>query len=132
MLERYRFPGRRLIDALVDLPFALPDRGRRHRPHRGSTPTRLDRRPLAPLGIKVAYTPLGVAVALTFIGLPFVVRTVQPVLRDLDPAIEEAAAILGASRLQTLLPRRPARARAGRGSPASSSPWRAGSASTAR
>lgn len=100
VLVRYRFPGKRFIDALVDLPFALPtavagialtaiysDQG-----WIGSL--------LAPLGIKVAFTPIGVVVALVFIGLPFVVRTVQPVLEDLEPEIEEAAATLGATRWQ--------------------------------
>ena len=101
VLERYRFPGRRLIDGLVDLPFALPTAVA------GIALTTLYAgsgwagRFLEPLGIKVAYTPLGVVVALTFIGLPFVVRTVQPVLRDLDREIEEASASLGAARLQT-------------------------------
>jgi sulfate transport system permease protein len=102
VLERYRFPGRRLVDGLVDLPFALPTAVA------GIALTALyDERGwigslLAPLGIKVAYTPLGVTVALVFIGLPFVVRTVQPVLRDLEPALEEAAASLGASRWQSV------------------------------
>ncbi|MCL4837155.1 MAG: sulfate ABC transporter permease subunit CysT [Thermoanaerobaculia bacterium] len=102
VLERYRFPGRRLVDGLVDLPFALPTAVA------GIALTALyDERgwigaALAPLGIQVAYTRLGVAVALVFIGLPFVVRTVQPVLRDLEPALEEAAASLGAARWQTV------------------------------
>jgi sulfate transport system permease protein len=101
VLIRYRFPGRGLADALVDLPFALPTAVA------GITLTTLLAkhglvgRLLEPLGISVAYTPLGVAVALTFIGLPFVVRTVQPVLEDLEPEIEEAAASLGASRWLT-------------------------------
>ncbi|HTY17899.1 MAG TPA: sulfate ABC transporter permease subunit CysT [Myxococcota bacterium] len=101
VLVRYRFPGRGLADALVDLPFALPTAVA------GITLTSLLAktgwlgRVLEPLGIQVAYTPLGVAVALTFIGLPFVVRTLQPVLQDLDPEIEEAAASLGASRWLT-------------------------------
>lgn len=102
VLERYRFPGRRLVDGLVDLPFALPTAVA------GIALTALyDERgwigaALAPLGVKIAYTPLGVTVALVFIGLPFVVRTVQPVLRDLEPALEEAAASLGASRWQAV------------------------------
>ena len=103
VLVRYRFPGRRLVDALVDLPFALPTAVA------GITLTALFSKNgwvgslLEPLGIKVAYTPLGVVVALTFIGLPFVVRTLQPVLQDIDPEIEEAAASLGAGRVQTFL-----------------------------
>jgi sulfate transport system permease protein len=101
VLVRYRFPGRGLVDALVDLPFALPTAVA------GITLTTLLAkngwigRLLEPLGIQVAYTPLGVAVALTFIGLPFVVRTVQPVLEDLEAELEEAAASLGANRWQT-------------------------------
>jgi sulfate/thiosulfate transport system permease protein len=100
VLERYEFPGKRIVDALVDLPFALPTAVA------GITLTAMFAgngwigRFLEPLGIKVAFTWLGVVVALTFIGLPFVVRTVQPVLQDLDPEIEEAAATLGASRWQ--------------------------------
>ena len=103
VLVRYRFPGRRLIDAMVDLPFALPTAVA------GIALTALYAANgwigsvLEPLGIKVAFTPLGVFVALTFIGLPFVVRTVQPVLEDLEPELEEAAATLGANRLQTFL-----------------------------
>jgi sulfate/thiosulfate transport system permease protein len=101
VLVRYRFPGQRLVDALVDLPFALPTAVA------GIALTTVYAEngwlggPLAALGLKVAYTPLGVAVALTFIGLPFVVRTLQPVIESLDPEVEEAAASLGASRLQT-------------------------------
>ncbi len=100
-LVRYPFPGKRLVDALVDLPFALPTAVA------GITLTALYApsgwlgRFLEPLGIRVAFTPLGVLVALTFIGLPFVVRTVQPVLEDLDAEVEEAAAALGADRVQT-------------------------------
>jgi sulfate/thiosulfate transport system permease protein len=100
VLERYEFPGKRIVDALVDLPFALPTAVA------GITLTAMFAgngwigRFLEPLGIKVAFTWLGVVVALIFIGLPFVVRTVQPVLQDLDPEIEEAAATLGASRWQ--------------------------------
>jgi sulfate transport system permease protein len=101
VLVRYRFPGRRIADALVDLPFALPTAVA------GIALTAVYAgngwigQFLEPLGIKVAFTPLGVMVALTFIGLPFVVRTVQPVLEELEPEIEEAAATLGADRLQT-------------------------------
>jgi sulfate transport system permease protein len=103
VLVRYRFPGRRVVDALVDLPFALPTAVA------GIALTALYSengwigRPLAALGVKAAFTPLGVGLALTFIGLPFVVRTLQPVLETLDPEVEEAAASLGAGRLATLL-----------------------------
>jgi len=101
VLERYDFPFKRLVDGLVDLPFALPTAVA------GIALTTLYAgngwvgRHLAVLGVQVAYTPLGVVAALTFVGLPFVVRTVQPVLRDLPAAIEEASASLGAGRLQT-------------------------------
>lgn len=101
VLVRYKFWGRRLMDALVDLPFALPTAVA------GITLATLYAQNgwigswLAPLGIKVSYTQLGVFVALTFIGLPFVVRTVQPVLEDFDLEVEEAAASLGANRLKT-------------------------------
>jgi sulfate transport system permease protein len=98
VLERYRFPGRRLVDGLVDLPFALPTAVAGIALATVYSGNGWLGRYLEPAGIKVAYTPLGVAVALTFVGLPFVVRTVQPVLRDLDPEIEEAAASLGAGR----------------------------------
>jgi len=96
-LVRYRFPGRRLFDAIVDIPFALPTAVA------GVALTQLFSvkgwlgAPLAELGIKVAFTPTGIFIAMVFIGIPFVVRTVQPVLIDLDPEIEEAAASLGAS-----------------------------------
>ncbi len=100
VLERYRFPGRRLIDGLVDLPFALPTAVAGIALTAIFAKSGVLGRFLEPLGIKVAYTPLGVVVALTFIGLPFVVRTVQPVLRDLPADLEEAAASLGAGRLQ--------------------------------
>jgi len=102
VLVRYRFPGRRIVDALVDLPFALPTAVA------GIALTSIYSshgwvgRWLAPLGIQVAFTWTGVFVALTFIGLPFVVRTVQPVLQELEPEIEEASSTLGASRLQTI------------------------------
>jgi sulfate transport system permease protein len=98
VLERYTFPGRRLVDALVDLPFALPTAVAGIALASIYSANGWLGQWLEPMGIKVAYTPLGVIVALTFIGLPFVVRTVQPVLRDLDPEVEEAAASLGASR----------------------------------
>ncbi|MBK8335446.1 MAG: sulfate ABC transporter permease subunit CysT [Sterolibacteriaceae bacterium] len=103
VLVRYTFPGKKVIDALVDLPFALPTAVA------GVALTAIYAgngwigQILEPLGIKVAFTPLGVLVALTFIGLPFVVRTVQPVLEDVEREAEEAAASLGASRLQTFL-----------------------------
>jgi len=112
VLARYRFPGRRLLDALVDLPFALPTAVAGIALAGLYAPDGWLGRCLAPLGITVSYTRLGVFVALLFIGLPFVVRSVQPVIEDLDPALEECAACLGASRgytfcrviLPTLLP----------------------------
>jgi sulfate transport system permease protein len=102
VLVRYRFPGRRVVDALVDLPFALPTAVAGITLTTMFAPTGWLGRWLAPLGIEVAFTPLGIVVALTFIGLPFVVRTLQPVLEDLDAEVEEAAASLGATRWQTL------------------------------
>ena len=101
VLVRYRFSGRSLVDALVDLPFALPTAVAGITLTAIYAPNGWIGRYLEPLGIKVAFTPLGVLIALTFIGLPFVVRTVQPVLQDLDKEIEEAAATLGANRWQT-------------------------------
>jgi len=101
-LVRYRFPGRRLLDAIVDIPFALPTAVA------GIALTTLYAESgwigqvLASFGIKVAFTPLGILVALVFIGLPFVVRTVQPVLEDIDDELEEAAASLGAGRWMTV------------------------------
>jgi sulfate transport system permease protein len=101
MLARYPFPGKRFIDSLIDLPFALPTAVA------GITLATLYAgngwigRHLEPLGFKVAFTPAGIVVALTFIGLPFVVRTLQPVIEDIEPEIEEAAATLGATRWQT-------------------------------
>jgi len=101
VLVRYRFPGRRLLDALVDLPFALPTAVA------GITLTTLYApngwlgRPLAAVGVPVAFTPLGIGVALVFLGIPFTVRTLQPVLASLDPEAEDAAASLGAPRLET-------------------------------
>ncbi|BFU91148.1 MAG: sulfate ABC transporter permease [Nitrospira sp.] len=101
VLVRYQFPGRSAIDALVDLPFALPTAVAGIALAAIYSSNGWIGRFLEPLGIKVAFTPLGVLVALTFIGLPFVVRTVQPVLQDLDKEVEEAAATLGANRWQT-------------------------------
>ena len=101
VLVRYEFPGKRAIDALVDLPFALPTAVAGIALTTLYAPNGWIGQLLAPLGLKVAYTPLGVVVALTFIGLPFVVRSVQPVLADLEAEYEEAAATLGATRLQT-------------------------------
>jgi sulfate transport system permease protein len=101
-LVRYRFPGRRLLDAIVDVPFALPTAVA------GVALSALFAEkgwlgaPLAALGLKVAFTPIGIFVAMVFIGIPFVVRTVQPVLIELDPEIEEAATSLGANRWQTV------------------------------
>ena len=101
-LVRYRFPGKKIVDTLVDLPFALPTAVA------GIALTAIYAKNgwlgqyLEPLGIKVAFTPLGIMIALIFIGLPFVVRTVQPVLEDLDKEIEEAAASLGANRAQAI------------------------------
>ena len=103
VLVRYSFPGKKIVDALVDLPFAMPTAVS------GITLTMIYSQNgwighlLKPLGIKVAYTPLGVIVALTFIGLPFVVRTLQPALEDMETGVEEAAASLGASRWQTFI-----------------------------
>jgi sulfate transport system permease protein len=102
VLVRYRFPGRRLMDALVDLPFALPTAVAGIALTTLYAPNGWLGAPLDRLGIRVAFTPLGITLALTFIGLPFVVRTLQPVLESLDPEVEEAAASLGASRLATL------------------------------
>jgi sulfate transport system permease protein len=103
VLARYRFRGKALLDALVDIPFALPTAVAGIALTTIYAENGILGRHLVPHGIEVAFTPLGVAVALTFVGLPFVVRTVQPVLLDLDPAIEEAAAVLGASRLYTFV-----------------------------
>ena len=103
MLVRYEFPGRKLLDAFIDLPFALPTAVAGIALTAIYAPNGWVGQLLAPLGIKVAYTPLGILIALVFIGLPFVVRTVQPVLEDLDREVEEAAATLGARRRQTVL-----------------------------
>jgi sulfate transport system permease protein len=102
-LVRYHFPGKRLMDAMVDLPFALPTAVS------GIALTTIYSQQgwigqyLEPFGVKVAFTPIGIALALTFIGLPFVVRTLEPALHDLDKETEEAAAILGANRWQTFV-----------------------------
>jgi sulfate transport system permease protein len=101
VLTRYTFPGKRIIDAMVDLPFALPTAVAGIALTAIYAPNGWIGSLLAPHGIKVAFTPLGVVIALTFIGLPFVVRTVQPVLQDLEAETEEAAASLGANRWQT-------------------------------
>jgi len=103
VLVRYEFPGRRIVDALVDLPFALPTAVAGIALTALYAPNGWLGSWLEPMGIKVAFTRLGIMVALTFIGLPFVVRTLEPVLQDLDPEFEEAAATLGAGRLQTFL-----------------------------
>jgi sulfate transport system permease protein len=103
VLVRYEFPGKKLLDAFVDLPFALPTAVA------GIALTALYSgkgwigQYVEPYGIKIAFTPIGVAVAMVFIGLPFVVRTVQPVLEEAERELEEAAASLGASRVQTFL-----------------------------
>jgi sulfate transport system permease protein len=103
LLVRYRFWGRRIVDAMVDLPFALPTAVA------GVALTALTAKNgwigslFAPLGIDIAFAPPGIVIALIFVGLPFVVRTVQPVLQDLEPELEEAAATLGADRWQTFL-----------------------------
>jgi sulfate transport system permease protein len=103
VLTRYRFPGKRIVDALIDLPFALPTAVA------GIALTAIYSSNgwvgelLEPLGVKVAYTPVGVLLALVFIGLPFVVRTVQPLLHELESELEEAAATLGANRWQTFV-----------------------------
>lgn len=101
VLTRYRFFGDKLVDAMIDLPFALPTAVAGIALTALYAETGALGRPLSDLGIKVAYAPLGIFVALVFTGIPFVVRTVQPVLEELDPSVEEAAAVLGASRLET-------------------------------
>jgi sulfate transport system permease protein len=103
VLVRYDFIGKRVVDGLVDLPFALPTAVAGIALASIYSANGWIGKWLEPLGIKVAFTPLGVIVALTFIGLPFVVRTIQPVLQDLDVQLEEAASSLGASRWQTFI-----------------------------
>ncbi|WP_309084591.1 sulfate ABC transporter permease subunit CysT [Chelativorans sp.] len=102
VLVRYRFPGRRLVDAVVDLPFALPTAVAGIALTAIYAPNGWIGSLLAPYGIKVAFTPLGIVIALIFIGLPFVVRTVQPVMEEIDKEVEEVAATLGAHRFQTI------------------------------
>ena len=102
VLVRYEFPGRRVIDAIVDLPFALPTAVAGIALTTLYAPTGWVGQVFAPLGLRIAYTPIGIVIALIFIGLPFVVRTVQPVLLEMESEIEEASALLGASRLQTI------------------------------
>jgi sulfate transport system permease protein len=102
VLVRYSFLGRRIVDAAVDLPFALPTAVAGIALAAIYAPNGWVGQLLAPLGIKVAFTPLGIVVALIFIGLPFVVRTVQPVMEEIDREVEEAAATLGATRFQTV------------------------------
>ncbi|MCA3573329.1 MAG: sulfate ABC transporter permease subunit CysT [Aestuariivirga sp.] len=102
VLVRYRFPGRRIIDAAVDLPFALPTAVAGIAMAAIYAPNGPIGSIAQALGFKIAYTPLGITIALIFIGLPFVVRTVQPVLEEVETEIEEAAALLGASRLRTV------------------------------
>lgn len=102
VLVRYRFPGRRFVDALIDLPFGLPTAVAGISLTTLYASTGWIGRPLASLGVHVAFTRLGILVALVFVGLPFVVRTVEPVLRDFDRELEEAAALLGAKRTQIL------------------------------
>ena len=102
VLVRYQFPGRRIIDSLVDLPFALPTAVAGITLTTIYAPNGPVGRLLEPYGVQIAFTRLGVTLALVFIGLPFVVRTLQPVIEDLDPEVEEAATSLGASRLGVL------------------------------
>lgn len=102
VLVRYRFPGRRLVDAAVDLPFALPTAVAGIAMATIYAPNGWIGALAAKLDVKIAFTPLGVVLALVFVGLPFVVRTVQPVLEEVEHEIEEAAALLGASRLRTI------------------------------
>lgn len=102
VLARYSFPGKRVVDALVDLPFALPTAVAGIALAAVYAPNGWIGSVLKPYGIQVAFTELGVLVALTFVGLPFVVRTLQPVIENLEPELEEASASLGATRLQTL------------------------------
>ncbi|WP_035214562.1 sulfate ABC transporter permease subunit CysT [Desulfitobacterium hafniense] len=101
VLERYSFPGKKIVDGLIDLPFALPTAVAGISLTTLYAPNGWIGRLFEPLGLKIAYTPLGITIALIFISLPFVVRTVQPVLQGMDREVEEAAACLGATRFQT-------------------------------
>ncbi len=103
VLVRYHFPGRRLLDAIIDLPFALPTAVAGISLAALYAPKGWVGSLFAPLGIKIAFTPLGIVVALVFVGLPFVVRTVQPVMQEIDREVEEVAATLGANRFQTIV-----------------------------
>ncbi|WP_266159110.1 sulfate ABC transporter permease subunit CysT [Dyella silvatica] len=103
VMTRYRFPGRRLLDAFIDLPFALPTAVAGIALTAIYAPNGWLGQWLVPLGIQIAYTPLGVMMAMVFVGFPFVVRTLQPVLEAMDRDVEEAAASLGATRLQTFM-----------------------------
>ncbi|MFC6791642.1 sulfate ABC transporter permease subunit CysT [Methylobacterium komagatae] len=102
VLTRYEFPGRKIVDAAVDLPFALPTAVAGIALASLYAPDGLIGAPLDRLGVQVAYTPLGVFVAMTFVGLPFAVRTVQPLIAEIDKEVEEASATLGATRRSTL------------------------------
>jgi len=102
VLVRYDFPGRRLLDAFIDLPFALPTAVAGIALTALYAPNGWIGQLFAPLGLKIAYTPVGIVIALVFIGLPFVVRTLQPVMEEIDREVEEAAATLGASRWKTV------------------------------
>ncbi len=101
VLVRYDFPGKKMIDSFVDLPFALPTSVAGIALTAAYAPNGLLGKYFAAIGVKTAFSPIGVVIALTFIGLPFVVRTVEPVLQDLEAEVEEAAASLGANRWQT-------------------------------
>jgi sulfate transport system permease protein len=102
VLVRYRFPGKRVIDAMVDLPFALPTAVAGIALATLYAPNGWVGQFLTPFGIRIAFTPMGIVIALVFVGLPFVVRTAQPVMEEIDKEVEEAAATLGANRLQTI------------------------------
>lgn len=102
VLVRYRFPGRRIFDAMVDLPFALPTAVAGIALTAIYAPNGFVGQLVAPLGIRIAYTPIGITIAMVFIGLPFVVRTIQPIIEEASKEVEEASATLGANRFQTI------------------------------